>query len=96
MWDQTILSCVYPFNARAPGQPKPTPHLPAGNANNPCTSQAVSAGRLFFPDPDPTKYIQCDLWGDAFVNTCPSKLVWNAYLETCYSPFLQAAGSGRK
>lgn len=92
-WDQNILSCMYQANTSQPtggntsGQPKPTPQITAGNPTNPCTPQAISAGRFFFPHPDPTKYIQCDMWGDAFVNSCPPKLNWNAYLETCYTPF---------
>jgi len=94
VWDQNILSCVYPVDLKGTGgntlNPRPTPQIPAGQNNNPCTQQALSSGRLFFPHPDSTKYIQCDLWGDAFVNSCPARLVWNAYLETCYSPYAQA------
>jgi len=107
VWDQNILSCVYPINTAnqgnqgnqggqgataGPSGPQPTPAIGKGQGGNPCTQKALSSGRLFFPHSDRTKYIQCDLWGQAFVNSCPAKLVWNAYLETCYSPVLQMSG----
>ncbi|XP_076469597.1 uncharacterized protein LOC143299942 [Babylonia areolata] len=94
-WSQNVMSCVYPLTQQTTGTPggtasqqtpKPTPQLPSGHPSNPCTAKAVAAGRFFFPHPDPNKYIQCDMWGDAFTNSCPTKLVWNAYLQTCYSP----------
>ena len=93
VWDQNILSCVYPLNAT--GQAKPTPQMTAGQPNNPCTAENVAAGRLFFPHRDQTKYVQCDLMGNAYTNSCPARLVWNAFLETCYSPMLPAS-TGRK
>ncbi|WAR24949.1 hypothetical protein MAR_010653 [Mya arenaria] len=72
-WDQNRQSCVF--------------SLQGGilNGANPCTAQAISAQALFFSHPDPTKFIQCDLQGNAFVQRCPSGLVWNQYLETCAS-----------
>nr|KAG5711271.1 hypothetical protein BaRGS_005968 [Batillaria attramentaria] len=99
VWDLSVLSCVYPMDASsrpATNAPTLSPSSSGVVGGNPCTSQAVAQGRLFFPHPDRTKFIQCDLWGDFFVNDCPNKLVWNAYLETCYSPFLQSVPSGRK
>jgi hypothetical protein len=93
-----------PLNPLQPGgQPAvvnppttPSPSITAGQPSNPCTQTAIQAGLLFFPYPsDSTKYIQCDLWGQAFVNSCPSRLQWNAALQTCYSPFLQGVPSGK-
>jgi len=86
-WDQGILSCVYPIQAGAgagvingnQGSTLPPTLL------NPCTTQAISSGRLFFPHPDANKFIQCDLWGQTFVVSCPTNLVWNAIMETCNS-----------
>lgn len=87
VWDQAILSCVYPINAAGsqPGAVNPTSTLPT-TLQNPCTAQAINSGRFFFPHPDPTKFIQCDMWGNSFEVSCPNSLIWNAYLETCYQP----------
>ncbi|KAL8559196.1 hypothetical protein ACOMHN_048443 [Nucella lapillus] len=93
-WDQTILSCAYPVTVSS-GQPKPTQQIQVDQANNPCTPQAIKEDRLFFPHLDNTKYIQCDLSRNAYINSCPAKLVWNAFLETCYSP-LSGVPGGRK
>lgn len=96
-WDQTILSCVYPSNVSVTitGSGQAPNQLPAGQASNPCTAKAIADGHLFFGHPDNTKYIQCDQSGKAYINSCPSGLVWNAFLQTCYSP-LASIPSGRK
>ncbi|WAR24964.1 hypothetical protein MAR_010668 [Mya arenaria] len=65
------------------------------NGANPCTAQAISAQALFFSHPDPTKFIQCDLQGNAFVQRCPSGLVWNQYLETCASQLASITLTGQ-
>ncbi|WAR24951.1 hypothetical protein MAR_010655 [Mya arenaria] len=57
------------------------------NGANPCTAQAISAQALFFSHPDPTKFIQCDLQGNAFVQRCPSGLVAT---NPCVNNALQA------
>ncbi|KAL4225899.1 hypothetical protein ACF0H5_013887 [Mactra antiquata] len=59
-----------------------------GDLKNPCTRENIAANKLFFPHPDPTKFIQCDLWGDVYVVSCPAGLVWNQYSETCASAFI--------
>jgi len=71
------------------------------SGSNPCRGQAVAAAGLFFSHPNPNKFIQCDIAGDAYVLTCPSGLVWNEYSKTCVSPYItQGAaiigGIGRK
>ncbi|KAL3851708.1 hypothetical protein ACJMK2_015435 [Sinanodonta woodiana] len=58
-----------------------------GITTNPCTAQAITSQNLFFPHPDATKFIQCDLAGDAYVMQCPSGLVWNQSTSTCASPY---------
>jgi hypothetical protein len=60
---------------------------------NPCTPQQLAGNHYYFAHPDPTKFIQCDNAGQAFVVSCPSGLVWNQYYETCGSPYQQTFGS---
>lgn len=98
VWDQSILSCIYASSTiNSNTHTTPTPQITANQPSNPCTASAIQAGRLFFPySNDPNKYIQCDLWGQAFLNSCPSRLNWNAALETCYSPFVQTAPNSGK
>lgn len=90
VWNQNRQSCVFPTT---PGFVLKPGTLGAGtgtltgylSTKNPCTAQAISTKSLFFSHPDPTKFIQCDLQGNAFVQNCPSGLVWNQYMETCAS-----------
>ncbi|XP_052285741.1 uncharacterized protein LOC127881676 [Dreissena polymorpha] len=82
-WDQSRQSCVVYANGGAVANPASISGYLTGNS--PCTAQAIAANTLFFSHPDPTKFIQCDLNGNAFVQRCPSGLVWNQYLETCAS-----------
>merc|ERR1711874_122286 len=84
-WEQGLLSCVYPLNAGGAAPVNPQNAL-TGTTSNPCTAQAINSGRFFFPSPDPSKFIQCDLWGQVFEVSCPAGLLWNAYQETCYKP----------
>ncbi|XP_067684324.1 uncharacterized protein [Haliotis asinina] len=95
-WDQKVVACVYPPGmnpTKNPGIIIQTTKNPSGNLNtNPCSAAALAAGKYFFPYPDAHKFIQCDPWGDVYINTCPSGLIWNSYLETCYSPFGAVGG----
>ncbi|XP_021351567.1 uncharacterized protein LOC110449195, partial [Mizuhopecten yessoensis] len=94
-WDESRLSCVYAFTQV---NPTPNPSASSGSLNtgaaNPCRGQTVTPAGLFFSHPDPNKFIQCDIAGDAYVLTCPSGLVWNEYSTTCVSPYLGAGSSG--
>ncbi|GFO43935.1 collagen alpha-1(xiv) chain [Plakobranchus ocellatus] len=64
----------------------PTSSLPGG-LSNPCTPIALQNGVLFHPVPnDRTKFIQCDLWGQAFLMDCPNGFVWNATYKVCVNP----------
>ncbi|XP_060076430.1 uncharacterized protein LOC132556055 [Ylistrum balloti] len=65
------------------------------NLKNPCTVESLSAGQLFFEyAADSNKFLQCDLWGDVYVNTCPTGLKWNDSAKTCASGFINLVPSG--
>nr|XP_022298538.1 uncharacterized protein LOC111107568 [Crassostrea virginica] len=94
-WDESRLSCVYSFLA---GQPQPTPNTAvltgSGVTTNPCRNGAVTTGNTqFYSHPNPAKFIQCDIAGNAYVLACPSGLVWNEFSTTCVSPYTQAIGT---
>uniref|UniRef100_A0A8W8LMY2 Chitin-binding type-2 domain-containing protein n=1 Tax=Magallana gigas TaxID=29159 RepID=A0A8W8LMY2_MAGGI len=62
--------------------------------SNPCKNSVVTTGNTqFHSHPDPAKFIQCDIAGNAYVLACPSGLVWNEFSTTCVSPFTQAVGA---
>lgn len=67
-----------------------------GTNINPCTAQAIQSNNLFFPHSDPTKFIHCDLVGNAYVMQCPSNLVWSQMTSNCQSPYVanQLNGGG--
>ncbi|KAL4227026.1 hypothetical protein ACF0H5_015002 [Mactra antiquata] len=81
-WDESKLSCVYPKDVTPGGS---APFAPLIGYVNPCTEEAIAANVLFFSHADPNKFIQCDLEGNAFVQSCPAGLVWSQGLQTCAS-----------
>lgn len=94
LWDQGMLSCVYPINAGSNGvnTGTNTGSNSLGGIPNPCTAAALNSGHYFFPYPNTSsKFIQCNQYGQGFPVDCPAGLAWNAYLETCYKP-LPASG----
>ena len=102
VWNQQRLSCVYDI---VPGGVQTTlPPVTTGTATgtntgtvNPatlCKVNANSLDELFHPHPDPHKFYQCDLWGDVFVNNCPTNLTWNDVAKTCSSAYLQIGPNG--
>lgn len=97
VWEQKVITCVYPYEAFLLDSSQghsgegssgiitdPNIH---GAGDSPCTQNAISAGRFYFPHPQPEKFIQCDFWGKAYVMSCPKGYLWNAKLVTCYDPF---------
>ena len=58
-----------------------------GTSTNPCSPQAIATGVLFYEHPNKNQFYQCDLWGDVFVGTCPTRLRWNNNLKTCAGRF---------
>lgn len=87
VWDTTRVACVYAAGTSTVLQPTVFPQTQP--FNNPCTTQQLSGNHYYFAHPDPTKFIQCDNAGQAFVVSCPSGLVWNQYYEVCSSAFAQ-------
>ncbi|XP_052780489.1 uncharacterized protein LOC128217390 [Mya arenaria] len=85
IWDQNRQSCVFAFQEGVVISGNLVALTGLLNGANPCTPEAINAQSLFFSHPDPTKFIQCDLQGNAFVQRCPSSLVWNQYFKTCVS-----------
>merc|ERR1711936_1059753 len=75
----------------------PVPQQPVqAGLNNPCTPQQIAANNLYFAHPDPTKFIQCDLMGNAYEMVCPTNLIWNQYYEVCDSSFALNPSIGKK
>lgn len=97
VWEQSRLSCVYDI-----GTDNVVPN-PAGTGTGTGTGGAVNletvcaspgstvttTDDLFHPYPgDKTKFIQCDLWGQANVVDCPTNLYWNNSAKTCAAPYV--------
>nr|KAG5698937.1 hypothetical protein BaRGS_024858 [Batillaria attramentaria] len=87
-WDPYRVACVYmyPATGHIVSNPSITPSW-AWQFTNPCTPRQLAGNHHYFAHPDPTRFIQCDNAGQAFVVSCPSGLVWNQYSETCLSKF---------
>ncbi|XP_067662240.1 uncharacterized protein [Haliotis asinina] len=57
--------------------------------DNPCTAQNLLNNHFYFEFPgDHTKYIQCDIWGHAWVRSCQMSFVWVQAHLTCEEPGL--------
>ncbi|XP_067667789.1 uncharacterized protein [Haliotis asinina] len=57
--------------------------VPCGRYN-PCTRENIANGNLYHPyPPDPSKFVQCDVFGAATIISCPLGLVWNDAFKTC-------------
>ncbi|KAL8620168.1 hypothetical protein ACOMHN_062051 [Nucella lapillus] len=55
-----------------------------GNYRNPCSRDTITNGVYFFAYAnDKHKYIQCDIWGGAWLKDCISGNVWNDHAHTC-------------
>ncbi|XP_067667602.1 uncharacterized protein [Haliotis asinina] len=66
----------------------PGRHILSGNISNPCTAHDIRTGLLYFTHPKPDRFIQCDTWGNPWVQLCPSSFVWDQTQLTCVSPEL--------
>ena len=64
--------------------PQPGTGLLSKGYAAPCTREHVAAQRLFWPYlGHPRQYIQCDLWGDAFVKNCQAGYYYDEISHTC-------------
>lgn len=89
VWDVSWVTCVPPGY----GQPSSVTQRPVtyatqpvhlGMYSPPCTQQAIAAMELYHPySLDPTKYIQCDLWGESFLMSCQFSFYYNPLSHTC-------------
>lgn len=62
----------------------PGGHILPANYPNPCTPEHIAAQYFFFEyTPDRSKYIHCDLWGNAFLEQCPVQQVWSQANTVC-------------
>jgi len=86
VWDSGRMACIYRAGTTIVN---PTVYPNTVQFNNPCTPQQLGGAHYYFAHPDPTKFIQCDNAGEAFVVSCPSGLVWNQYYEVCASAYAQ-------
>jgi len=50
---------------------------------NPCTPEAIAAGKFFFEHCKKRKYLQCDAFGQCFTKKCPKGTVWKQEFGTC-------------
>lgn len=99
VWDQPDTTCVplgfpitgithephivIPATTQAPIVIRPGGIVSSG-FTYPCTRENIAAERLYFPyAPDENKYIQCDLWGDAFLRSCQQGFHFFVESNTC-------------
>ncbi|XP_062602682.1 uncharacterized protein LOC134264402 [Saccostrea cucullata] len=78
-WSQKYLTCLYRDVVIL--NPTPTTESYHTNAANPCNT--VPGLYFYAIANEPTKYIHCDDFGDAFEKTCPEHKVWNQSVLQC-------------
>ncbi|XP_064616968.1 uncharacterized protein LOC135480967 [Liolophura sinensis] len=80
IWDPSNMSCVVESSiehVQGPGPLEP-------NVPNPCTKEHIAARLFFFHYPyAKDRYIQCDVWGDAYVMLCFAGGHWNDLANSC-------------
>ncbi|XP_064616969.1 uncharacterized protein LOC135480968 [Liolophura sinensis] len=82
IWDPRDMRCVVESSiehVQGPGPLEP-------NVPNPCTKEHIAARLFFFHYPyAKDRYIQCDVWGDAYVMLCFAGGHWNDLANSCTS-----------
>ena len=52
--------------------------------SNPCSKGALDLGKFYHAFlGDPTKYVQCNIWGKAYIKTCPLGTQWHNDIVNC-------------
>ena len=52
--------------------------------SNPCSPEAVTRGQFYHAvSGEPSKYVQCDIWGKAYIKTCPLGTQWHSDVVNC-------------
>ncbi|KAL5014526.1 hypothetical protein ScPMuIL_008796 [Solemya velum] len=78
---------VAPTTAAPATQPPASTQGPI-TGGNPCTQAQVTAGNLYFANPaDRHQFIQCDLSGNMYIQTCPKNLFWDQSQTSCGGSF---------
>ena len=64
--------------------PDPYTGLLTQNHAPPCTVENIQTSQLYWPyAPNRHQYIQCDLWGDAWLKSCQSGFWYDSISHTC-------------
>ncbi|XP_076438556.1 uncharacterized protein LOC143277563 [Babylonia areolata] len=78
LFNKATLSCGFDNQVVNGGVPLPSDY------RNPCSPQSVQNGLYFFAySNDKHQYIQCDVWGGAWLKDCAPAHVWNDQAHTC-------------
>ena len=56
------------------------------NDYNPCSPENAAEGKLYFPNKDPTKFVQCSEHRQCYIMPCSSGLIWDAAANICNYP----------
>lgn len=99
VWDQQDTTCVPPFYTPSaithvyhivtPATTQAPIVIGTGGIVSrgfayPCTRENIAANKFYFAyAPDQNKYIQCDLWGDAFLRSCQQGFYFFVESNTC-------------
>lgn len=79
IFNKVTLACGFETNA-VPGDKVPLP----SSYPNPCTPDVIKSGLYYFAySLDKHRYIQCDVWGSAWLKTCYTGDIWNDNAHTC-------------
>lgn len=87
-WNQEMLACTHVSHGTdTPDSTTSTEPLRPGHdctdANTPCTQENIEAQKLYHPHFEPSKYIQCSVWGQCFERPCSIGTEWDQNLLAC-------------
>nr|KAG5700433.1 hypothetical protein BaRGS_010346 [Batillaria attramentaria] len=80
IFNKVTLACGFEVNTGTGGETVPLPDT----YPNPCSPDVIKAGQYYFAySLDKHRYIQCDVWGGAWLKTCYTHHIWNDAAKTC-------------